>query len=295
MIYGREKYKYINENINKLINEKKCLISVHRGTRGANIIENTIDAFKLAYAFGADMVELDIAKSTDDVLYCFHDTTEPYNIGVHRNIQTLPSTVIDEFRLINSIGVETEKHINKFEDVLKTFNQPHQLINIDRAFDNLDKLKLLLQLLDKYPDCIKQVVYKSPIKDEILEILNNHPIKYMYMPLVYSMKDLEALDKYENINFVGAEVIIRNENSEFLKDDNLKKISEKGLFIWYNAITLGDGPKWSLTNFYNDDVSILKGPEYGWKKLLEWNAQIIQTDWPHFLKEYLKEYYKKTE
>lgn len=291
MNYGKEKYKHINKNINKLIEQKKCLISVHRGTRGANIIENTIDAFRLAYAFGADMVELDIAKSTDGILYCFHDTTEPYNLGLNRNIQTLPSSVIDELRLINSIGVETEKHINRFEDVLKTFNQPNQLINIDRAFDSVEKLHLLLELLDKYPNCINQIVYKSPLKDEILEVLNNHPVKYMYMPLVYSMKDLEVLEKYENINFVGAEVIIRNEKSDFLIDNNLNKISTKGLFIWYNAITLGDGPKWSLTNFYNDDASILKGPEHGWKQLLEWNAQIIQTDWPHFLKEYLKSYF----
>lgn len=293
MYYGKEKYKKINENLNNLIKTKKCLISVHRGTRGGNIIENSIEAFKIAYDFGADMVELDIAKSTDGVLYCFHDTTEPYNLGINRNIQTLPSHVIDEFKLINSIGVETEKHIVRFEEVLKTFNKPTQLINIDRAFDNMEKLALLLKLLDSYPNCINQILYKSPVREEVLEMLNNHQTKYMYMPIVYSMKDFETLEKYENINVVGAEVIIRNENSEFLKDNNLEKIKSKGLYIWLNGITLGDGPKWSLSNFYNDDTSLTKGPEYGWKHLLDMDAKIIQTDWPYFLKEYIKKYFNK--
>ena len=293
MYYGKEKYKIINENLNNLIKSKNCLISVHRGSRGGNIIENTIEAFQIAYAFGADMVELDIAKSTDGILYCFHDTTEPYNLGINRNIQTLPSSIIDEFKLINSIGVETEKHVVRFEEVLKTFTKPNQLINIDRCFDSIEKLNLLLQLLDKYPNCIQQVLYKSPVKEEVLEIFNKHNLKYIYIPIVYSIKDFEILDKYENINIVGAEVIIRNENSEFLQNNNLEKISDKGIFIWLNGITLGDGPKWSLSNFWNDDTSVIKGPEYGWKHLLDLNAKIIQTDWPHFLKEYIQKYFNK--
>lgn len=291
MYYGKQKYREINENINKLIAEKKCLISVHRGSRGGNIIENTIEAYKIAYDFGADMVELDIAKSTDGVLYCFHDTTENYNLGMTRNIQTLPSSIIDEFKLYNSIGVETEKHIVRFEEVLKTFNKPTQLINIDRCFDSMEKLDLLLSLLDRYPNCMKQILYKSPVREEVLQKFNEHEVKYMYMPIVYSMKDFEILEKYENINVVGAEVIIRNENSEFLKDDNLQKIKDKGIFIWLNGITLGNGPKWSLSNFYNDDTSLINGPETGWKHLLDWDAKIIQTDWPYFLKKYIDEYF----
>lgn len=293
MYYGKEKYKEINRNLNNLIANKKCLISVHRGSRGGNIIENSIEAFKIAYDFGADMVELDIAKSTDGVLYCFHDTTEHYNLRMNRNIQTLPSSVIDELKLHNSIGVETEKHIVRFEEVLKFFNKPTQLLNIDRAFDSMEKLDLLLNLLDKYPNCINQVLYKSPVREEVLQKFNEHKIKYMYMPIVYSMKDFEILEKYENINVVGAEVIIRNEDSEFLKDNNLQKIKDKGLFIWLNGITLGNGPKWSLSNFYNDDTSLMNGPETGWKHLLDWDAKIIQTDWPYFLKNYINKYFNK--
>lgn len=290
MYYGKEKFKDINKNLSELINEKKCLISVHRGTRGGNIIENTIEAYKLAYASGADMIELDVARSIDGVHYCFHDTTEPYNLQISRNIQTLPSNIIDEFKLYNSIGVETEKHIDRFEDVLKTFNKNNQLINVDRAFD---KIPTLFPLLDKYPSCINQILYKTPVKEEILIQLNDYPTKYMYMPIVNSMKDFELLDKYDNINIVGAEVIIRNEDSEFLKDNNLQKIKDRGLFIWLNAITLGNGPKWSLANFYNDDNSLMNGPDAGWKHLLDWDAKVIQTDWPYFLKQYINKYFSK--
>lgn len=289
MIFGKNEYRHINKLLSDKINEKGCLISVHRGTRSGNVIENTIEAYKLAFMSGADMVELDIAKSTDNVLYCFHDTTEHYNLRMHKNIQTLSSKVINDLFLYNSIGVETEKHINKFEDVLKTFTNG-ELFNIDRAWEKLD---VLFPLLDKYHHALNQMLFKSPVKEEVLQFLDQYETKYMYMPIIYKLEDLEILAKYNNINVVGFEVIIRNENSDFLKNNFLENLTKQGYFIWLNAITLGDGPKWSLTNFYNDDNSLFKGVEYGWEKLLDYNAQVIQTDWPYLLKEYRDSYFKK--
>ena len=289
MEFGKKEYLEINKNLNNKINEKGCLISVHRGTRSGNVIENTIEAYKLAFMSGADMVELDIAKSTDNVLYCFHDTTEHYNLRMEKNIQTLHSKVIDELYLYNSIGVETLKRVDKFEDVLKTFKNG-ELFNIDRAWEKMD---ILFPLLDKYPHALNQMLFKSPVRIEVLEFLDKYPTKYMYMPIIYKLEDLEIIEKYQNINIVGYEVIIRNENSDFLKNNFLESLKAKGCFIWLNAITLGDGPKWSLTNFYNDDNSLFKGVECGWKKLLDYDAKVIQTDWPYLLKQYRDSYFKK--
>ena len=38
---------------------------------------------------------------------------------------------------------------------------------------------------------------------------------------------------------------------------------------------------------YNDNVSILEGPEKGWGVLVNNGADIIQTDWPQILSRYL--------
>lgn len=72
---GKEKYKEINANLNKKLAEKRFFIAQHRGGAGGNCVENTILAFKTSLMLGADMFELDVSKSTDGKLYCYHDTT----------------------------------------------------------------------------------------------------------------------------------------------------------------------------------------------------------------------------
>ena len=56
--------------------EKKILIMAHRGVCGANIIENTMEAFELALRQGADILEMDVFRTTDGELFIFHDGTD---------------------------------------------------------------------------------------------------------------------------------------------------------------------------------------------------------------------------
>ena len=81
-MFGKEKYRAINENLNQQFQKKGCLIAQHRGARCGNIIGNTLSAFKASLLLGADMFELDVSRSTDGTLYCFHDTTEDMNLRV---------------------------------------------------------------------------------------------------------------------------------------------------------------------------------------------------------------------
>ena len=279
-IFGKKEYQDINKEISKAINEKGFLISVHRGSRGGHVLENNLESYKLYIMKGADMFELDIAFSKDDVLYCFHDTTEYYNLHINDNIETFTSKEIDEFRLYNSIGERTEKHINRFEEVLKTFNNG-EFYNIDRAWKRLD---LLFPLLDKYENALTHALFKSPVKKEILDFLDKYSTKYMYMPIIYKEEDLELLNQYKNINVVGFEVIIRNNESPFLKNHTIERLKKENYFIWINAIRLSDGDKWSLADHNDDDVSLFSNTDKGWKTIInEYHADIIQTDWPELL------------
>lgn len=57
-----------------LLMPMKPLIIAHRGA-SADAPENTLAAFALAVAQGADMIELDLQRSADGVLVVFHDDT----------------------------------------------------------------------------------------------------------------------------------------------------------------------------------------------------------------------------
>lgn len=63
------------------------LVIAHRGA-SAYAPENTMPAFELAVAQGADMAELDVQSTADGALIIFHDeTTERWN-GIQRRIDT---------------------------------------------------------------------------------------------------------------------------------------------------------------------------------------------------------------
>ncbi len=52
----------------------RVMVSAHRGASGY-VPENTMTAFRLAHALGADMVEFDVHMSADDRLVVIHDDT----------------------------------------------------------------------------------------------------------------------------------------------------------------------------------------------------------------------------
>ena len=56
------------------VKEKGVLIAAHRGVAGGNIACNTIEAFEAALIQGADILEMDVFKTTDSQLYIFHTT-----------------------------------------------------------------------------------------------------------------------------------------------------------------------------------------------------------------------------
>ena len=59
--------------------EQMTLVIAHRGA-SAYAPENTMPAFELAVQLKADMLELDVQRSADGVLVCYHDfTTERWN------------------------------------------------------------------------------------------------------------------------------------------------------------------------------------------------------------------------
>src|SRR3546814_19507721 len=67
---------------------RNCAIVAHRGSwRGAP--ENSLAAIERAISVGADIVELDVRKSADGVLFLMHDDTLARMAGVDREAEGL--------------------------------------------------------------------------------------------------------------------------------------------------------------------------------------------------------------
>jgi len=263
------------------LKEKKLLIAAHRGISGGNIIANTIPGFKAALQSGADIIEFDVIKSTDGILYIYHDGTEPFHLRVHQNIKTMSSKRIESFRYYNSADFYSEFGIEKLDNVLEEF-AGKTLMNIDRAWDIFPDL---LEKLDQFK--VKdQVLIKSPVKKRPLSFLNDFGRDYMFMPIIKRYDEIKIVRQYDRINMVGMELVTQSPEDLLFQDETVAEIKDSGYFTWVNSITFDH--KHILFGGLDDNTSIIDNPDKGWGKLIDKGFDIILTDWPGLLYSYRK-------
>ncbi len=280
---GQTRFANYNAPLSNKLAEKGCLIAAHRGSWGGNIIQNTNDAYDTALKMGADMVEADVVSTLDGVLYSFHDENEERLLGVDRSIRQMTSREVDSCHPVNAINGLCSRRINRLTEILEHLNHG-ELLNIDRAWDIFPRL---FAVLDQYEDARCQVIIKAPMREkQALEALSRHPVKYMFMPISYSLDDVREILVWTNINTVGIELISFTQQDELFSNESIRYVHDKNLLTWANAINLGDYNSKALFGGLDDDVSLLKSPDLGWGKLLQKNIDVIQTDWPALLYAY---------
>ena len=283
MRFGKECYAEINQKLNDKFEQQQVLIAAHRGSWAGNIIQNSVGAYKAALAMGADMVETDMSMTTDGVIYSFHDRSEPRVFGVAQNIKTMTSTQVESYLTKNSLAEPCSRRVNRLTEVLDALNHG-ELINIDRSWFWFEPV---LRILDQYPNVVSQAIIKAPLSARhVLETLNAHSIKYMFMPICYSLKDIEDALSYPELNVVGAELIAFTPQDELFGEEAVRFCHERSLYTWVNAITLGDVTTKALYGCVDDDISILQDPALGWGKLIDMGFDVLQTDWPAILRDY---------
>ena len=273
----------MNERFYQTLEEKGFLIAAHRGSFGGSIIDNTEFSAKVAVASGADIVEMDAIKSTDGVLYAYHDGGEKRSFGIEPNIKTLSSKEIDELEYLNCLGEKTGQRVVRLEELF-TRLKGKCLINLDRSWDYLDEVFPLIKKLGMED----QIIVKTHPTDEAFNFLKNSDIKLMYMVIASKKEDvLKFIDP--EINMVAAELLFKEETDEIISKEFIDLLKSKNIKIWVNSITLGS--RFNLSANYDDNLSIEKDGE-GWKWLADHGADVIQTDWTALLKDFRNNYKK---
>ena len=288
-MFGRQEYREINGNLNRQLEEKQVLIAVHRGTWGGNVIQNTIQAYRIALDMGGDIFECDAALSADGVFYAFHDGTEPINLGREENLTTLPSQEIDRLVCINSAYGPSGVHVEKLEDVLQAFTHG-ELFNIDRAWEHLPQLDALLA---RYPHVLGQALVKTPVREEYLEFFRRCPRKYMYMAIVRTEEEVRQALGYPGVNLVGMEFQASTPQDSLYQDEAIRSAQEAGVFVWANAIKLWPTEVGILFAGLDDDAALAGDPDGSWGEMMRKGVRVIQTDWPWQLSRYRARYFGK--
>ena len=82
----------------------KPLVIAHRGD-SSRALENSLDAFRLALSLPVDMIEFDIRKSRDNVLYVMHDKETGRTADGSLDIEKAVSDDISRVRLKNGEAI----------------------------------------------------------------------------------------------------------------------------------------------------------------------------------------------
>lgn len=288
-MFGKEEYREINANLNRQLEEKQVLIAVHRGTWGGNVAQNTIQAYRISREMGGDIFECDLAPSTDGVFYAFHDGTEPGNLGRQENIKTMSSQEIDSLVYINTVFEPSGVHVEKLEDILRTFCHG-ELFNIDRAWDHLPQL---IPVLDRHPHALHQAIIKTPVKPEYLGFFQNCPQKYPYMAIVQNLEEVEQALAWPGINLVGMELQASTKEDDLFQDGLIQRLAEAGVFAWANAIKLRPHEAGTLFAGLDDNVALDGDPDSSWGEMFRKGIRVVLTDWPWQLSQYRGSYFGK--
>ena len=259
--------------------EKGCLIASHRGAWGGNVIQNTLLAFRAALLMGADVLETDVVPCADGSLWCFHDGSEKKVFGRDMNILEMTAEEILSAAPINAYEQPLRVRTARFEDALSLALEAGAVLNVDRAWDWTNRV---VRVLDAAPGAEEACLLKAPVAKgmDCMRFLASHPVKYPFMAICYSRKDVETALSVPGLRLEAVVMIAFGEEDDLFGADAVRWVHDRGLLAWVNAIRLGDGPGDRLYAGVDDERSLALSPAEGWGRLKEMGFDIIQTDWP---------------
>lgn len=268
-----------NEVLLREKKKKKILVAAHRGTSGGCIIQNTMLSYQNALLHGADMIEVDVSMTVDGVFFAFHNGEEPIELGVKKDIRKMTAEELESMKTLNCMQNYIEQKVERLDQVLEKFRNKC-FINIDRSWFYWDKIIDFL----KGKDMGDQILLKSGVDKTLLKELEQSKSGLMYMPIVKTMEEWKIVQKYD-INVAAVELIFEDLNSPFADEQFLKELRDQNIIPWVNAIRLND--EIVLAGGLDDNLAISTGFDESWGKLIDMGYQIIQTDWPFLLRNYI--------
>ena len=261
---------------------ERLLIVAHRGSSAGNISCNTMAAYKAALAQGADMIEVDANMSRDGTLYSFHPKMESRHLGMDLSIPDLTDAEVQALRYVNYDRAPTQFGIATLEEIFELCK--------GKCYINIDKFWLypreICALIRRF-DMADQIVVKTSPSEQMLDLMEEVFPEIAYLPIIKADNGLHDTLMKRNINYVGAEVLFTDEESEVGCEAYIEKLHRDGKLVWANSIIYDHRAQ--LVAGHNDDISAAGNPDEGWGWLADRGYDLIQTDWPLMLRLYLEE------
>ncbi|WP_026904203.1 glycerophosphodiester phosphodiesterase family protein [Pedobacter glucosidilyticus] len=268
------------EKLNEIFRKKteKVLVAAHRGD-WRNSPENSVQSLKNCIDRDIDVAEFDLAKTKDGKLIIMHDKTINRTTNGKGKPQDFTLEEIRKFYLLSGTGHPTRHIIPTLEEMLVTAKDKI-IIDIDKGYEYFDEVILEL----KKQKMLEQTIYNIyGLPYDSLLIKHQNIPEELTLQLIINPKNPEAekiIDTYKNRKRTIIQIIFDNDTSPLLsKVPEFKKRHP----IWFNSL-------WpEHCGGHDDDIAVEENkPDETWGWLVAKGANIIQSDRPIELKQYLK-------
>ncbi len=272
-------------NVNSIVkilndpHEKTVLVAAHRGD-WRNFPENSLEGIESAINMGVDIVEVDLAMTSDSVLVLMHDRSVDRTTTGKGEVSTFTQDSLKGLFLRNGCGVATTCKVPGLKEVL-LLCKGRVVINIDKGYKYYDEVDKLL----RETGTTKQILIKGSYPAEkVMADFSKHPgEKMMYMPIIDFRKKgaSQLFQDYMEIMPAMAYEVVWNEWTPEV-EQCMQTILENDAKIWTNSM-------WgSLCGGSLYDDLALDNPEKIYGKHISLGATLIQTDRPETLLNYLR-------
>jgi glycerophosphoryl diester phosphodiesterase len=260
---------------------KNVLVAAHRGD-WRNAPENSLLAYKLAIEMGVDIIEIDLAKTSDGVVVIMHDQTIDRTTDGKGKPADYTYEQLKKFHLRNGLGRLTRNTIPTFEEVM-LLAKGKVLVNLDKSYPYYNEAFKIL----KKTGTLSQALFKAEVSYP--ELRATYPalldsITFMAVVNLDQPKARQVIAEYQqNMKPVAFELNFKTDTSAILSKNSF--ITSKGSKIWYNSLWA------SLNAGHEDDLAVEDGnTKDSWDWLISHGATILQTDRPKELLNYLRKH-----
>ena len=261
-------------------NNKLPFLVAHRGVCGANIPCNSTAAFLAALDQGADVVELDVSKSKDGKFFVFHPGMEHRYLQGGKPIAESTAEEVLRTPLLNADLVPTHYRVPTLAEIFALL-KGKVYINVDKFWTDMEGITEEIYRAGVE----KQVIIKSYADRESLETVLKIAPSLMFMQMVRNIDSTSDWLLESGIKFIGNELLGERGDAEIIQPDYLKKLKERGLLIWGNAIVYDERDV--ISDGHTDDSAYNIGKDHGWGWFIDHGFDFIQTDWLFACRDYL--------
>ncbi len=258
-------------------NPKTVLVAAHRGD-WRNAPENSIHALRLSLEMGVDIMETDVRMTKDGVLVLMHDETINRTTSGKGKVSEVTWDSLQRVTLRQGHGGPTQERVPTFEEFMDSVKGKPILINLDKCWNYIGDVYRILQKTGT----VDQGLFKGPFSlAELRAMFGIIADSIHYMPIVANNHPDTLVKTFlKEYKTAGFELCFNTMESTVLTQ-TIPMVRKSGLTVWLNSL-------WPSLCAGRDDEKAMVSPDDNWGWLIQIGANVIQTDRPKELLQYLK-------